>query len=279
MERDVSSSPDKPSYLDAKDEGGKKKVTFAMVQSPSQESVGSLASLNQPTNNNSTDILVISPGNEVIFSASASGELVAKLQIQNTSSKPVGYKIKTTSPEKYRVRPSTGILAPNVSTSVEIHFAGGQASTAPAGVVKDKFLITAIFLESAEMSQQQLTEALKNQKPDSQYRLRCQMAGGSAVTSPSYPVNDMTSPSLPSSAYPHNELDANRQMANILKKVVNDILLHCIDNYLKVNQISAKQEELASQMKLCVQILLILIGLVIILLIVLLFYSNLNSER
>ena len=48
------------------------------------------------------------------------------------------------------------------------------------------------------------------------------MSGGASVASPAYPVNDMTS-SLPSSAYPHNELDANRQMANILKKVVSSV--------------------------------------------------------
>ena len=267
MDPDLSSSPDKQYCLDnTKDEGGKKKVTFAnMVQSPSQESVGSMGSLNQSSinNNNNADTLLITPANEVIFTASASGDLVAKLQIQNISSKPVGYKIKTTSPEKYRVRPSTGSLAPNQSASVEIHFAGGQSATTPAGVVKDKFLITSVYLESAEISQQQLTEALKNNKPDSQYRLRCQMSGTVSGASSLYPVTDISS-SLPASPFPPTELDANRQMANILKKV---------------NQISVKQEELASQMKLCVQILLILIGLVTLLLVVSLFYSNISNER
>jgi len=60
------------------------------------------------------------------------------------------------------------------------------------------------------------------------------------------------------------ELDSNRQMANIIKKV---------------NQISVKQEEIASQLKLVVQILLVLIGLVICLLVILLFYSNISYER
>ena len=120
----LSSSPDNYSFLD-KDEV-KKKVTFAaMAQSPSVDSVasiGSSISLNPGTNNNNNpDILLITPAHEVIFSSSPAGDLVAKLLIQNVSSKPVGYKIKTTSPDKYRVRPSTGILASNISTSVEIH--------------------------------------------------------------------------------------------------------------------------------------------------------------
>ena len=65
---------------------------------------------------------------QVIFSPSPpSGELVAKLQLSNVSGRVVGYKIKTISPEKYRVRPSTGVLGPqphqNSETSVEIHVA------------------------------------------------------------------------------------------------------------------------------------------------------------
>merc|ERR1712029_305316 len=96
-----------------------------MAQSPSVDSVasiGSSISLNPGTNNNNNpDILLITPAHEVVFSSSPAGDLVAKLLIQNVSSKPVGYKIKTTSPDKYRVRPSTGILASNITTSVEIH--------------------------------------------------------------------------------------------------------------------------------------------------------------
>ena len=46
-----------------------------------------------------------------------------------------------------------------------------------------------------------------------------------------------------------------------------------------MNQISVKQEELSSQIKLIVQILLILIGLVIVLIVISLFYPNISCER
>ena len=164
----VSSSPESVSFLDNKDEV-KKKVTFAMAQSPSQDSVASIVSNSvNSVNNNNSDILLITPGHDVVFTSSGSGDLVAKLQIQNISSKPVGYKIKTTSPEKYRVRPSTGSLAASSTAAVEIHVAGGQ--TAPGGLVRDKFLITGIYLASSDLTQQQLNEALKTQTPDCQYR-------------------------------------------------------------------------------------------------------------
>jgi len=187
---------------------------------------------------------------------------MAKLQIQNVSSKPVGYKIKTTSPEKYRVRPSTGQLGPGTTASVEIHCSGGQSTSTP-GLVRDKFLITGVYLTSTDLTQAQLTDALKNNAADVQYRLRCQVQG---ATVPGTPIihSDYLSPMTPNPGYNVNELDANRQMSNILKKV---------------NQISVKQEELAAQLKLSIQILLILIALVVLLLVVLLFYSNFSNSH
>ena len=278
----LSSSPDNYSFLD-KDEV-KKKVTFAaMAQSPSVDSVasiGSSISLNPGTNNNNNpDILLITPAHEVVFSSSPAGDLVAKLLIQNVSSKPVGYKIKTTSPDKYRVRPSTGILASNISTSVEIHcqqvwsskyfliglniFHCQQSTNSSTVVSRDKFLISAVFLDTVDLNQQQLTDVLKNNKADGQYRLRCQLAGASQQMSQSQPINDIMSP-ISNASYVTTELDSNRQMANIIKKV---------------NQISVKQEEIASQLKVVVQILLVLVGLVTCLLVILLFYSNISYER
>jgi len=244
---------------DSKDDGKKKTVTFAMVQSPSADSVASLGSsvsLQQGHNNN-PDILLISPAQEVIFSSATGGEMSAKIQIQNISSKPVGYKIKTTSPEKYRVRPSTGSLTPSTSVTIEIHVSAGQGALTPASLVRDKFLITAIYLEEGlgdSKNQQQLAEALKSSKPDGQYRLRCQL---SDVTSGL--GSGLSSPSPPSSLSPLTELDSNRQMANLLKKV---------------NQVSIKQEEIAAQVKLCLQILLVLVGLAVVIIVVLLFYST-----
>ena len=93
----------------------------------------------------------------------------------------MGYKIKTTSPKKYRIRPSTGSLSPGLTVTAEVHVSGGQATSTPSSLVRDRILITALFLESSELGQQQLADALKTSKPDGQYRLRYQLAGNLAV--------------------------------------------------------------------------------------------------
>ena len=237
---ELSWSPDRISLLDNKDEV-KKKVTFAsVVQSPSVDSVASIGSSLSINNNNNLDntsgagILVISPAQEVLFSTSASTrDLTAKLQIQNVSQKPVGYKIKTTSPEKYRVRPSTGCLGPSLSASVEIHCSGSASSATPGALIRDKFLITGIFLETPEISAQVLQEALKSTKPDCQHRLRCQVAGAGSGASSAPPL-DSFSGQPASAALPVTELDQNRQMANIMKKVRNDkYYLYLMPFYLR----------------------------------------------
>ena len=46
-----------------------------------------------------------------------------------------------------------------------------------AALVRDKFLITGIFLESPDISAQLLQEALKSTKPECQHRLQCQVSG------------------------------------------------------------------------------------------------------
>ena len=213
-------------------------MTFAnptpvMAQSPSQDSLGS--ALSQTSNNPSgqVDILRLSPGQEVgrvvklffilllfqvVFSNTGAGDLAGRVQIQNISSKVVGYKIKTTSPEKYRVRPSTGSLSPGLTATVEIHVSGGQATSTPSSLVRDKFLITAVFLESSELGQQQLADALKTSKPDGQYRLRCQLAGNLSEQSGGPQLGGLGQGL--GTGVGQVETDGSRQVANILKKVI-----------------------------------------------------------
>jgi len=153
----------------------KKSVTFAEVNpSPSEESLASLT-MTPPKSSSTESILRLVPGDEVLFSPSPNGDLVSRVQIVSVSPRVVGFKIKTTSPEKYRVRPSSGTLPPGSSASVEIHVSAANVANA-SSLVRDKFLITAVYLDSEELSQQELNEALKSGKPEGQYRLRCALA-------------------------------------------------------------------------------------------------------
>jgi len=215
----------------SKEEGRKKTVTFAgspMVASPSADSLGSALSTTSGSGGGGSsgngpqgvDLLHLSPAQEVIFSTSSLGDLTGKVVLTNTSGKPLGYKIKTTSPEKYRVRPSTGSISPGQAVTVEIHVSGQKEV---ASLNRDKFLVTAVLLDREDTPAAQLADALRTQTPDGQYRLRCNLAGAApdagSAPGPSYAGSlNATSPPQPYSTAAPPE-DPARQVANINKKV------------------------------------------------------------
>jgi len=251
FEEEITQNGSKDSgFEDVREDVCKKMVTFASP-SPNNLILTPISQISGMTNmavSSQVDILRISPGQEVTFFNTANGDLFGKVQIQNISTKVVGYKIKTTSPEKYRVRPSSGSLGPGHSAIVEMHVSGGYAMT-PSSLVRDKFLITAVILESSDLGQQQLTEALKTSRPDGQYRLKCQLSGnvGGQVGH-----DGLGGIGLNSQGAGSGQADAGRQIASILKKV---------------NQVAIQQEEFSTQLRCCLHINLVLVGLLFLLLV------------
>lgn len=69
-------------------------------------------------------------------------------------------QIKTTSPEKFRVRPSTGILAPGAGTTINVLLQHGQHMTLVMN--KDKFLVMCMELKaSSNLNTQEIAEIWK----------------------------------------------------------------------------------------------------------------------
>lgn len=66
--------------------------------------------------------------------------------------------MKTTSPEKFRVRPSAGCLAPGEKASVQVTLLQGFQL---GGLSRDKFLVMSMPIDSTELSSQELTELWK----------------------------------------------------------------------------------------------------------------------
>lgn len=67
-------------------------------------------------------------------------------------------QIKTTSPDKYRVRPSAGVLSVGSVLNVTVHIQSGYSA---AQLVRDKFLVMACTVDSETMTNQQLSEVWK----------------------------------------------------------------------------------------------------------------------
>jgi len=205
---------------------------------PSLNSSFNIGNTNTPNRN----LLGLTPSDEVVFDVNNAGEnngLQAKLQIKNNSNKMVVFKIKTTSPEKYRVRPSASYIKANGSCDVEIHVhqsqlnddqPGNNAVAAvsssiispevSASLMKDKFLVTAITLEEdadENPSQSKLNELLKNNRPESQYRLRCTLTGTQFKSTQNNRLQSGSGKEItPTSS---TLASANKQLENLSKKV------------------------------------------------------------
>lgn len=65
-------------------------------------------------------ILVLDPSGELKFKGSFTAVVTSELKLQNPSSKRVLFKVKTTAPKRYCVRPNSGILEPGASVVVAV---------------------------------------------------------------------------------------------------------------------------------------------------------------
>ncbi|GFR73199.1 5'-nucleotidase [Elysia marginata] len=117
--------------------------------------------------------LLLSPADELSFQTSAGGDSFDTITLTNTLTHPVAYKVKTTSPEKFRVRPSSGIINPRKTEEVYVYLV--QDHTTDVG--KDKFLIMAMEVKpgSGTDPNQLFKEASKDKIM--QHKLMCSEEG------------------------------------------------------------------------------------------------------
>ena len=81
----------------------------------------------------------------------------------------MAFKIKTTSPERYRVRPSLGLISAFATNKIEVFYQPIVPDTDDfSDVLKDKFLIN-LYKNSSETSYK--TDS-KEKKPSFQHRLK-----------------------------------------------------------------------------------------------------------
>ncbi|XP_058829767.1 motile sperm domain-containing protein 2-like isoform X2 [Topomyia yanbarensis] len=150
-----------------------KKVHFAILSPPESP-------MNETSNSNFENVegemLRIIPQTTIVFTKSGT-ELLGNVEIANIDTKAVTYKIKTTAPEKFRVRPSTGVLSPGGSVTINVVLQQGQQINT---LSREKFLVMCMGL-SGELSTNthDLAELWKNTSANSasveQHRLKCSL--------------------------------------------------------------------------------------------------------
>ncbi|KAK7796864.1 hypothetical protein U0070_021147 [Myodes glareolus] len=116
-------------------------------------------------------LLHISPAEELYFGSMESGEKKTLIVLTNVTKNIVAFKVRTTAPEKYRVKPSNSSCDPGASVDIIVSPHGGLRVSA-----QDRFLIMAAEMEqSSGTGSAELTQFWKEVPRNKvmEHRLRC----------------------------------------------------------------------------------------------------------
>lgn len=203
-----------------------RKVHFANSSPP--DSPMSDTAQSTSTDRNEAELLRITPDDAIVFMKTGN-ELVGTVEIMNISYSDVTYKIKTTSPEKFRVRPSSGCLSHGASTTINVVLQQGQSLST---LNKDKFLVMAMPLSAEDAGNTQaIAELWKNTPTNSpsveQRRLKCTLPHQMA------PGDGLKNGRVNSGSY-SNVIDSDRQFTSMLSQLTETTSR--LENQIKFSQ-------------------------------------------
>ncbi|XP_003463085.1 motile sperm domain-containing protein 2 isoform X1 [Cavia porcellus] len=192
-------------------------------------------------------LLHISPAEELYFGNTESGEKKTLLVLTNVTKNVVAFKVRTTAPEKYRVKPSNSSCDPGASVDIVVSPHGGLTVSA-----QDRFLIMAAEMEqSSGTGPAELTQFWKEVPRNKvmEHRLRCHTVESSKPST----------------------LTLKDGALNMSDKTSEDI-------YLQLNRLLESNRRLEDQLQHCFwfQQLLLALTMLLLALVVTFFYSVYN---
>ncbi|KAJ8632195.1 hypothetical protein MRB53_025531 [Persea americana] len=110
----------------------------------------------------SGDLLSIHP-TELKFPFELKKQSSCPLQLTNKTDQYIAFKVKTTNPKKYCVRPNTGIVLPGTTCDVTVTMQA-QKETPPDMQCKDKFLVQSV-VASTGATVKDITPEMFNKEP------------------------------------------------------------------------------------------------------------------
>lgn len=139
-----------------------------------------------------TPFLNISPGDELIFNVTDGKQDITQfIKLTNTSDKHLAYKIKITSPDKFRVKPGTGIIPTSSNAQIMINFLKEFHNSSTNH--RDKFLILWSpideKLQASDLSEfwKQATQTKQN---ISEHKVKCHIKRKSSINKSPSQIND-----------------------------------------------------------------------------------------
>ncbi|KAJ8272888.1 hypothetical protein GJAV_G00094630 [Gymnothorax javanicus] len=115
-------------------------------------------------------ILVLEPPSDLRFKGPFTDVVTTSLKLRNPSEKPVCFKVKTTAPRRYCVRPNSGLIAPGLTATISVMLQPFDYD--PNEKSKHKFMVQTIF---APPDVSDMEAVWKDAKPEDlmDSKLRC----------------------------------------------------------------------------------------------------------
>lgn len=118
-------------------------------------------------------VLIIEPPIELTFTGPFTQAVSSYMKLKNPSDRKVCFKIKTTAPKRYCVKPNSGVVDPNTEVSIAVSLQPFEYD--PAEKNKHKFMVQSMFAPDGEINQDTLWKEIDpNELMDS--KLRCVFA-------------------------------------------------------------------------------------------------------
>jgi len=120
-----------------------------------------------------TQVLLIEPPIELTFTGPFTQAVSSYMKLKNPSDRKVCFKIKTTAPKRYCVKPNSGVVDPN--SEVQIAVSLQPFDYDPTEKNKHKFMVQSMFAPEGEINQDTLWKEI-NQDELMDSKLKCVFA-------------------------------------------------------------------------------------------------------
>ncbi|KAK4686107.1 hypothetical protein P7C73_g4023, partial [Tremellales sp. Uapishka_1] len=94
--------------------------------------------------------VVLNPSSQLGFNRPLTNLSKKSLSIHNPNSHPIAFKVKTTAPKQYCVRPNSGRVEPGETVDVQVLLQPLAADPPPHAKCKDKFLVQSAYITPDE---------------------------------------------------------------------------------------------------------------------------------
>lgn len=233
-----------------------------------------------PTNSKRSQVLQITPAHEIVLKGPFDRVVTSYLELYNPTDEQICFKVKTTAPRRYCVRPNSGLIKPTEKIKIAIMLQPIEDDS-QSERNRHKFMVQSVSIKDENMNVDNIwNKAPPNDIMDSKLRCVFQMPSVSedsetsvspssttitssapAPSSMSQPATTTNSPSSKSKSMSKVKDESQLQQSSYESKNFSELSQQSYDGrHMKTNSILPRDENILLAMMLLVGIIGVILG-------------------